>query len=58
MDEIYLVRGVRYAIFPRVDCAALLKPRLDTPLVFSRFMKHIRKKVSAIPYISQIGKME
>lgn len=57
MDEIYLTRGVRYAVFPRTDSAALFNSRLDTALFFSRFIKHIRKEVSGIPYILQTEKM-
>lgn len=51
VDEIYLSRGVRYAVFPRTDSASLFLSRLDTALSFSRFIKHIRKEVSTIPYI-------
>lgn len=57
MDKIYLTRGVRYAVFPRTDSAALFNPGLDTVLSFSRFIKHIRKDVSAIPYCFQTEKM-
>ena len=57
VDEIYLSRGVRYAVFPRTDSASLFLSRLDMALSFSRFIKHIRKEVSTIPYILGTEKM-